>query len=59
MTLAKRKKGTGIAKDRAALKAAQAILEKNFQAENELNTYKIHIRFLQETGQFYKMNFPV
>ncbi len=59
MTLAKRKKGLGIAKDRAALRAARAILERTFQAEGGLDTYKINIRLLQAENQVYKMKFPV
>lgn len=60
MNLAQRKKRTDIAKYRAILKAAKSILEGNFQAENGRDTYKIQIRqLISESGQIYKMRFPV
>lgn len=58
--LAQRKKRPGIAKYRGILRAAQAILNKNFRSENGIDTYKIHIKQLRrENNQIYKMEFPV
>ena len=60
MTLAQRKKRTDIAKFRGTVKAAQAILDRKFQAEDGSNTYKIHIRQMSsENGQVYRIGFPV
>lgn len=60
MTLAQQKKRADIAKTRATLKAAQAILDRKFQAENGMDTYEIHIRQLsRENDQLYKMEFSV
>lgn len=60
MTLPQRKKRTNIGKYRGILKAAQGILDRSFQEENEGNTYKIHIRQLfYESDQMYKMKFSV
>lgn len=55
MTLAQRKRRPKIADERAVWKASQAILDGYFQAENGIDTYKIHIRKLvRENGEFYK-----
>lgn len=60
MTLSQRKKRTDIAKYRGILKAAQAILDKKFEAENGIDTYKIQIRrLLSENDKIYRMRFPV
>lgn len=60
MTLIQRKKRTNIAKYRGILKASQAILDRNFQAEGETDTYEIHIRQLSlENEREYKVKFPV
>lgn len=59
MVLAKRKKRPEIAKYRAVLKAAEAILNRSFRMENGSDTYKINIRMLCESGKVYKMSFPV
>lgn len=60
MTLPQRKKRTDIGKYRAGLRAAQAILDKTFQAEDAADTYEIQIRLLgQESNQVYQMRFPV
>ncbi len=59
MSLPYRKKRTVIAKERGILRAAKAILDKRFQAENE-SIYPIHIRELvEENDQFYSIKFPV
>ncbi|MCM1181994.1 MAG: hypothetical protein NC337_01305 [Roseburia sp.] len=59
MTLPQRKKRTDIAKYRARLKAAQAILDGTFLTEDGTDTYKIHIRLLCEDSRIYKMRFPI
>lgn len=63
MTLPQRKKRTDIGKYRAELRAAQAILDRRFQAEDETDTYEIQIRLLkvleQENSGVYQMRFPV
>ncbi len=60
MALAQRKKRVNIAKYRGRLKAAQAILDRRFEAENGTDTYEIHIRkLIPADGQVYKMEFPV
>lgn len=60
MTLAQRKRKTGIAKYRGILRAAQAILDKDFRSDNGTDTYEIHIRLLHsEKDRIYKMRFPV
>lgn len=60
MVLAKRKKRPEIAKYRAVLKAAGAILDESFQVEGESDTYKIRIRLLCcEGGRVYQTRFPV
>lgn len=49
-----------VAKDRATLKAAQAILDRKFQVEGSNDTYEIHIKELaNENAKVYKMSFPV
>lgn len=59
MSLSQKKKRTGIAKERGILRAAKAILDKSFQAENE-GVYPIHIRELvNENDQVYNIRFPV
>lgn len=60
MTLSQRKKRTDIGKYRAGLRAAQAILDRTFQPEDEADTYNIQIRLLcQEGNQVYKTRFPI
>lgn len=60
MTLPQRKRRTKIGEYRAGLRAAQAILDRTFQPEDETDTYEIQIRLLcQESGQIYKLRFPV
>ncbi|MDE7325781.1 MAG: hypothetical protein K2N63_05840 [Lachnospiraceae bacterium] len=60
MTLAQRKGRSEIAKYKGKLKAIQAILDNCFQPDNEIATYKIHIRKLNyEKDQVYQMRFPV
>lgn len=60
LSLAQRKKQPDIAKYRGVLKAAQAILNREFQAEDGIGTYRIHIRWLsKETDLIYKTKFPV
>ena len=60
MVLAKRKKRPEIAKYRAVLKAAGAILDESFQVGDGSDTYRIHIRLLCcESGQVYQTRFPV
>lgn len=60
MTLAQQKDRANIAKYRGICKAAQGILDRSFQAENGIDTYKIHIKKLrQENEQLYNMRFPV
>lgn len=55
LSLAQRKKRPDIAKYKGVLKAAQAILDGEFQAEDGTGTYRIHIRLLsKETDLFYK-----
>lgn len=59
-TLAQRKKRTDIVKYRAVRTAAQAILDRKFQAEDGSDTYEIHIRhLLYETDRVYKLAFFV
>ncbi len=60
MTLPQRKKRTEIGKYRAGLRAAQAILDRSFRAEDDADTYEIQIRLLQrESSRVYKIRFPV
>lgn len=59
-TLAQRKKRTEIAKDRAVLTAAQAILDRSFRPEDGSRTYEIHIRKMPCVNEkLYKAVFPV
>lgn len=60
LSLAQRKKRPDIAKYKGVWKAAQAILDREFQTEDGTGTYRIHIRLLsRETDLLYKAGFLV